>query len=476
MTEQNNTPAEGTEGNYNLRILNTSVTGALTPLPPLANQVTGASNTAMNQAQLAFATQAAAEPVVMFNQEQQPQEPTSDSNHKAKVAGGIALLLCAPLLYIAFTGENDPMNNLMATVDKISAFIFGAEQEASVSIKKQEKTIAPTVVKTDSDDLSGEFTDEMVANPYWYLPIKTPAPEKDKLTIGMMTAVEEDRWVEGLNSQYVYQGFKAATEMLARTPPNAEMMLRKALEHRKFWPRMTALQTLAAMGRKVSDEEADKVFANTRSDLILHYLERFKGDHRASTHFIMQHALKFVDGQNRVAILKMFAEDGEHKNRLYFAAATFDPGPEVQTWAQEYLAYHPVTPEVLREFKDQTVRGYKGIQPEEPEQIAITDAAQKPTQENDEADLEPSLTEDITVKRVEVYKDLPTVDLTNTITNQQDATNGKKTAKGGPKALDQADDGFESLGGKELKYKKVNGVLLDENGKPLNSLNHRRRN
>ena len=223
------------------------------------------------------------------------------------------------------------------------------------------------------------------------------------------------------------------------------------------------MQTLAAMGHKLSDEEAEKVFADTRSDLILHYFERFKGDQTAATRFVLQHALKFVDAQNRVAILKMFAEQGEHLNRLYFAAATFDPGIEVQDWIQSYASYHPITPEVLREFKDQTVRGFKGLLPVDEVAPTQNQVTAELTNEHVQGDIEPTYTEDLSVKRIEVYKDLPTVDLTNSVASGRD----KMTAKNSPKTVDPADDGFESLGGKEVKYKRVKGELIDENGRPV---------
>lgn len=426
--------------NYNLKILNSMV----------APQSSMASNesTALRSSSAAFPA-GAAQPVVVYQSEY--AEPVRQSNQSSsKILILIAGLMILGAAYVIFTGEDDPATNLVKFLESIGE-LLGWESAAEIEVqkpiaKKPTIKVAATVpYEPSAAEWLAQFSPEMIENPYWYLPNPGPLPDSK-------TANDDDPRVRaGFENKFVYQNYKAAKEVNRRGLKGYSDVLTRTLNHSKYWTRMEALLALAQERGHVSTEEVELAVGNARSSLIGYHMQRFVAEPTPAALHVLRHMVKLVDAPNRAMILPLLVEQGEYEHRLYLAAATFDPSPEVKNWLGNYLPWHPLTSHTIEEFKIATAQAWHHAAQEaagdapataSPVSDAVKDIEQDSKTPSDNVDTQSVEIEEVPVQQVEFYKD---------------ASSAGKSAAPSKKAQKKADiekakeDGFESLGAKDIE-------------------------
>lgn len=303
------------------------------------------------------------------------------SQKKRQVAlGGILAIMIVGLGAIHFAGpSDDPLAN-------IEAFVFGDDTDlmqlpplpqnrakANKRPRPQKPSAAIAAATSQTGPESEAFTplaseqglegaetpaadamSEVLRNPYWYLPNQlqaTPFAAADGEPPKAMTGAQEEVFRAGMRHLYNYQAYKAVTTIRRLRAKGAEVILFEALNHKRFWIRMEALLGLAEYGFPVEIDSVIAAFDGVRPSLVKNYLKRLQQRPTPGELFVARQAIKVVGAPGRLQVLKALRHAGWRGNRMYLAAAVYDPSPLVQAWLAEELAEHPLSGRHLADYR-----------------------------------------------------------------------------------------------------------------------------
>lgn len=286
----------------------------------------------------------------------------------------LVLALVGLMGLIHVTGESDDFGENLDQAFEV--FMGGGEPEMNIttspSLSKakeaatasDEKSLAESEVDTGAvldapKEISYEnepLTDEMLANPYWYLP--NPLEGHPKPFNGQMSGTDEEFYRNGLSHEYVYQAYKAIRQLRRSRFSGAENVLYDALTHKKFWVRMEATLALAEYGVPITIESLEAALSGARPSLVRNYFKRLRQKPSPGEYHVMRQAIKITDAKGRLQILRNFSRYHFRGNRLYLVAATYDPSPTIQRWLQSELEWHALSGADMREYRRTVVKNY----------------------------------------------------------------------------------------------------------------------
>ena len=265
-------------------------------------------------------------------------------------AGGVLLVA---LGFIAFTGPSeDPLENLFSFFD----FGQSAPDENVGPAPARKQVRVPEVA--DEVDLSmqrPDFSLDMVSNPYWMLP-NEPAPKP--VAKKRVSAAEKETWQNGIAHEFPWQQYKIITRLRAARRLGAAPILYEALDLEKFWTRMEALIGLAELGYSMDLKLVEKGLGSARPSLIKNYFKRYLRHTSEGALYVLRFAIRVVDAKGRLMILRILSKKRDPINRIYMAAALYDPSPTIQLWLAEELEIRPVKGKTLSRYQTIVVDDY----------------------------------------------------------------------------------------------------------------------
>ena len=271
------------------------------------------------------------------------------SKGRAAVLGFVALIVGA-VAYFAMTSGQSPLDGLTALweqlfpSDKPQIQVHQAESPPPVAATKEAPPAPPA------------FTKAMVSNPYWALPNELAKGGKPMGNV--WSSGHEEIWRQGLNHRFVYQHLKTVKLIRENRLRGSEVLLFDALGDKKFWTRMEAVIALAEFGYKIDTVTVEKALGDARSDLIKNYFMRFRSHHSPGELYVLRQAIRLVDARARQAILAVLMTTDLEIDRLYLAAASFDPSLTVKTWFENEFIASYVRPKAMDRYKALVVDDY----------------------------------------------------------------------------------------------------------------------
>ncbi len=188
-----------------------------------------------------------------------------------------------------------------------------------------------------------------IENPYWPLPNPVAKPIK---VAGSLTPSQKEKWRFGLSHRYPYRRYSTIKEIRASHIPGSEALLFEALEQPKLWARMEALLGLVELGLELDIDTIDQVISGARPHLLRNYFRKLSANPTAADFYVMRQAIRVVDAQNRLQILKVLVANPDNINSLYYAAARFDPSRTVSLWLSKKMQSYPVPTKYVSEYRD----------------------------------------------------------------------------------------------------------------------------
>lgn len=198
-------------------------------------------------------------------------------------------------------------------------------------------------------------------NPYWSLDNRVPQIQQPLKR--RWSPIEQKHFADRFASDFVYQQWQVVKDLRELRFRGGEELLYQATAASKFWTRMEAAFALAEMGKPVSESDMEKVIGQARSDLVARYFQRIQRDASPGELYVTRQAIRLLDERGRLAALQTLDKNPDPWRDLYMVAASYDPGPAVQKWAQEQLQWRPIDPERLTYLR-RVVDGYELFRPD----------------------------------------------------------------------------------------------------------------
>jgi hypothetical protein len=195
-----------------------------------------------------------------------------------------------------------------------------------------EPRVAESVNQSGDPNTLSPISQELLGNPYWPLPNRLQLREE---AVSELTPALESRWRRGLAHRYVYQRYQTVQEIRQRRIRGAAFLLFEALNQPKFWTRMEALFGLAEVGLKIDVDTVADGLGEVRPSLVANYFKRFFATRpTAGELYVMRQAIRLVDADGRLNILRVLGDLGGDINQMYLVAANYDPSRSIQGWLE----------------------------------------------------------------------------------------------------------------------------------------------
>lgn len=261
----------------------------------------------------------------------------------------VLALLIGFVSVIHVLGESsDPIENLVVFISN-----FFAEENAPIA------PVAEGPARVKEELVPPPFSTRMVPNPYWILSVELgthPTP------IGpVWQTLDRERWRLAMNHPYNFQHYKSIVEVRKNRLMGSHIILFAGLDEPKFWSRMESAMGLAEFGYRLEVDTMTKAIGDARPDLINNYLQRFRKGTTPGELFVLKQMIRLVPAKARRTILEIVSKSQPTaENRLYLAAATYDPSPLVQSWVGKGLERYGVTQKVIEDYQKLVIQDYMG--------------------------------------------------------------------------------------------------------------------
>jgi hypothetical protein len=263
-----------------------------------------------------------------------------------KVLGVLGLVLAGAVGAIV-TSQDDVWGRLMILLGltETPPMTEAAAQPDRAKALKAQPAMAPAP--------RPQFRASMIQNPYWMLPNELAS---HPLPMGASwSRRHEEAWRRGLNHHFPYQHYKTTKTIRESRLKGSELLLFEALDDKKFWTRMNAAIGLAEFGYRIDIATVEKALGKANQSLIKNYFKRF--DHSATPGelYVMRQAIRLVAAPARKQILSILLATNQDKDRIYLAAAAFDPAQSLKKWFVEENLPAKIPASVMDNYKNLVV-------------------------------------------------------------------------------------------------------------------------
>ncbi len=156
-------------------------------------------------------------------------------------------------------------------------------------------------------------------------------------------AEEEEKWRNGLNSDFAWQHYKTVLEVKNARLAQSKVVLWDALTDPKLWVRMHALLGLASFGVPVSLTNLESALGNASKSLTKRFFMRFQTKASESEAYVLKLAMGIVEADSRIQILKALNANPSKSNQLFMVAGLNDPDPRVKNYAMRAVSAWPAS-------------------------------------------------------------------------------------------------------------------------------------
>ena len=258
----------------------------------------------------------------------------AEANHRRRRLLGWSLFAVMILAttyggYQSVVNNHNPLYDLLALIDE-SPIPIEIEHRPTPPkrVELAPKVTIAKMVKTD-------FLKVEKSNPYLSLPNKILG--KGVVKGRDWTADEERAYRRGLDHRFRYQHFKTVQTIRKETFAGSASLLWIALKDKGFWVRMHAAIALAEFATEVPLKTLKQAIKNARSDLIANFFERFVRRPNPGQLYLMRQMVRLLDEKGRLVVLRAIGRSKDELRDLYLVAATQDPAPKIQAWANHLL-------------------------------------------------------------------------------------------------------------------------------------------
>lgn len=271
----------------------------------------------------------------------------------------LALLIGGGVAYAIFALDQNPFQGF---TDLWSSFFTDheAELDAEVVPPQDRSPVqeADAMSAVEAPPQPETLLKPIPGNPYWALPNAMVHGE----TLGpLWTPEQEEQWRAGIVHKFPYQRLKTVQIVRRTRRTGAEAIFWDAQQDKKAWTRLFAVIGLAEYNIPVANKTLSKALGPARSELIAGFLARFVEKPNAGQAYVMRQIIRLLDERGRLTCLRAIWNTHDGFRDLYLAAATLDPGPEIQAWIRNALLQKPMS---LARYDD-LVATVKGTRPAE---------------------------------------------------------------------------------------------------------------